>query len=545
MVHPLAGKKAPDSMLVDVAKLTSSYYQNKPDSAVAEQRVSFGTSGHRGSALRNNFNEEHVAAICQAVCEVRRARKVDGPMFLGRDTHALSEPSEKTAIEVLAANDVALVLPAGGKPSPTPVISQAILDYNRGRSQGLADGIIITPSHNPPEDGGIKYNPPHGGPAEPQITSEIEKLANRFLESGAMRRLPYWQALGSPRVLRRDIHAEYLRGLAQVLDLESIARSDLVLAVDPLGGSSLFVWELIAAQGLKIEIVNSRLDPTFSFIPVDHDGRIRMDCSSPYAMAALMEKRSRYRLACGNDPDADRFGVVTPAGLLNPNRYLAAAAYYLLQQRAVWKPHMMVGKTLVSSTLIDRAVELCGRRVLEVPVGFKWFVDGLYRSALCFAGEESAGATLLRRDGTVWTTDKDGIALCLLAAEITAVTGKDPGQLADELEEKTGRVYYQRRDEPADPRCKQALKKVTAREVKISELAGQPVTRILDRAPGNGEPIGGLKIITDGGWCALRPSGTEDILKIYAESFIGPEHLESIFDQARDIVQRITQSCGR
>ncbi len=544
-LHPLAGKPAPAEMLIDVEKLLESYRRFKPDPGRPDQRVAFGTSGHRGCASRATFNDAHVAAVCQAACRVRAALGADGPMFLGRDTHAVSEPAERTALEVLAANGVEVRLPLVDGATPTPVISHAILRYNRGRKSGLADGIVITPSHNPPEDGGIKYNPPGGGPAEPKITGEIEKLANELLQTGEIKRIPYEKARLASCVRRHDLHGGYVRDLESVLDMELIAQSGLELGADPLGGASLPIWQGIAGHyRLNLEVVNPRLDPTFGFVPLDHDGRIRMDCSSPHAMAGLLEMRERFDVAFGNDPDADRFGVVTPAGLLNPNRHLAAAAAYLLAHRPQWSGTVAVGKTLVSSALIDRAVQRAGRRVVEVPVGFKWFVEGLLSGALGFAGEESAGASLLRKDGTVWTTDKDGIAVCLLAAEMTARTGKDPAQLADELEREVGRPYYARRDVPIDEDRRRVMKKLTPAAVTRRELGGERILHVLDRAPGNDEPIGGLKIITAEGWCAVRPSGTEPICKVYAESFKSQQHLEELLQQAWESLEEAFRAAG-
>jgi phosphoglucomutase len=533
MVHPLAGKPAPREMLVDLELLRRRYFE-KPDPADPQQRVSFGTSGHRGSSLRGSFNEAHILAITQAVCEYRKAQGTRGPLYLGADTHALSGPAQRTALEVLAANEVDVLHAPEGQWTPTPVVSHAILVHNRGRTGGLADGIVITPSHNPPEDGGIKYNPPSGGPADTSATGWIERRANELL-SGQIRRAG---AGRSPTLREHDFVAPYVADLKNVIDLDAVRSARPRLAVDPLGGSNVAYWGPIAEQyGLDLTVVNDRVDPTFSFMPLDHDGKIRMDCSSPYAMANLVALKERYDLAFGNDTDSDRHGIVTPGqGLLNPNHYLAAAIAFLYRNRPGWSARAAVGKTLVSSSLIDRVVRELDRELREVPVGFKWFVDGLLDGSLGFGGEESAGASFLRRDGTVWTTDKDGIILDLLAAEMLARTGKDPGEQAGEIMRRLGTPHYTRIDAPATPRQKSVLKKLSPESVRAETLAGQPIRAKLTRAPGNGAEIGGLKVVADDGWFAARPSGTEDVFKIYAESFRGEDHLQAIVAEARQIV---------
>jgi phosphoglucomutase len=533
MVHPLAGKPAPRELLVDLELLRRRYFE-KPDPADPQQRVSFGTSGHRGSSLRGSFNEAHILAITQAVCEYRKAQGTRGPLYLGADTHALSGPAQRTALEVLAANEVDVLHAPEGQWTPTPVVSHAILVHNRGRTGGLADGIVITPSHNPPEDGGIKYNPPSGGPADTSATGWIERRANELL-SGQIRRAG---AGRSPTLREHDFVAPYVADLKNVIDLDAVRSARPRLAVDPLGGSNVAYWGPIAEQyGLDLTVVNDRVDPTFSFMPLDHDGKIRMDCSSPYAMANLVALKERYDLAFGNDTDSDRHGIVTPGqGLLNPNHYLAAAIAFLYRNRPGWSARAAVGKTLVSSSLIDRVVRELDRELREVPVGFKWFVDGLLDGSLGFGGEESAGASFLRRDGTVWTTDKDGIILDLLAAEMLARTGKDPGEQAGEIMRRLGTPHYTRIDAPATPRQKSVLKKLSPESVRAETLAGQPIRAKLTRAPGNGAEIGGLKVVADDGWFAARPSGTEDVFKIYAESFRGEDHLQAIVAEARQIV---------
>jgi len=539
-LSPLAGKPAPRELLIDPERLRDAYYARSPDPADAAQRVAFGTSGHRGSSLRGSFNEAHILAVTQAICEHRAALGIDGPLFMGKDTHALSEPAQRTALEVLAANGVATVIQRDDGYTPTPAISRAILAHNRGRSTGLADGIVITPSHNPPEDGGFKYNPPDGGPADTQVTRVIEERANALLREGnrGVRRMNYEAALRAPTTRQDDLAMPYVEDLRHVVDMEAIRAAGLKLAVDPLGGAGIGYWEPInRAYGLDIAVVNPAVDPTFAFMPVDHDGKIRMDCSSPYAMASLLRLKDAYRVAFGNDPDADRHGIVTPsAGLMNPNHYLAVAIRYLLTHRPQWPAGAGVGKTLVSSSMIDRVVAGLGRRLVEVPVGFKWFVPGLLDGNLCFGGEESAGASFLRRDGTVWTTDKDGLIMNLLAAEITAVTGKDPGEHYRELAAQFGAPVYTRIDAPATPEQKAKLGKLAPEAVKAAILAGEPITARLTKAPGNDAGIGGLKVTTENGWFAARPSGTENIYKIYAESFRDEAHLEAIVAEAKRIV---------
>ncbi len=538
MAHPLAGKLPPDSLLIHPETLRSQYYSERPDVREAEQRVAFGTSGHRGSAARRSFNEAHILAVTQAVCEYRKKEGIDGPLFLGMDTHALSEPAQRTALEVLAAHGVQVRFTQ--EATPTPVISHAVLTSNRGRTQGLADGIVITPSHNPPEDGGIKYNPPNGGPADTGITGWIEKRANELLGAGntGVERMPFERVRGASHVKTYDFITPYVEDLGNVVDLEVVRGAKLSIGADPLGGSNLAYWEPIAARyGLSLQVVNTSVDPTFRFMRVDHDGKIRMDCSSPYAMAGLVELKDRYDIAFGNDTDSDRHGIVTRSvGLMNPNHYLSVAISYLYRHRPGWKAGAGVGKTLVSSSMIDRVAKDLGRRVVEVPVGFKWFVDGLLDGSLGFGGEESAGASFLRRDGTVWSTDKDGIILDLLAAEILARTGKDPGVHYQELTKRFGAPLYTRIDQPATAAQKSALKKLSPEAVRATTLAGEPILQRLTRAPGNNAEIGGLKVVTENGWFAARPSGTEDVYKIYAESFRDAKHLEAIVDEARKIV---------
>jgi phosphoglucomutase len=540
LISPLAGKPAPPEILIDPGALERAYYGTRPDLEDPAQRVTFGTSGHRGSSVHRSFNEAHIVAITQAVCDYRRARGIDGPLFLGKDTHALSEPARRTAIEVLAGNGVDARLQRGDGVTPTPVISRAILAYNRDRRRGLADGIVITPSHNPPADGGIKYNPPHGGPADTDVTGWIEARANALLASAApaIRRLPFSRAVAASTTHEEDFVLPYVRDLGAVVDMDVVRDARLALAVDPLGGATQPYWEPInGLYKLDITVVNARLDPRFSFMTVDHDGAIRMDCSSPHAMASLVRLRDRYRLAFGNDPDGDRHGIVTPtAGLMNPNHFLAVAIQYLLTHRPQWPLGAAVGKTIVSSALIDRVVQRLGRPLYEVPVGFKWFVDGLHRGTLAFGGEESAGATFLRRDGTVWTTDKDGIVMALLAAEITARTGRDPGQHYRALTAELGTPYYARIDAPATPERKARLRRLSPEALGITTLAGEPILATLTRAPGNDAPIGGLKVVTAHGWFAARPSGTENISKIYAESFRDEGHLQAILEAAQSIV---------
>ena len=548
-LSPRAGKPAPESMLVDVGRLERDYYECQLDFADPTQRVSFGTSGHRGSSLRGTFTKAHILAIAQAICEFRRMKGTDGPLYLGRDTHALSGPAQWTALEVLAANQVWTILQRNDGVTPTPVISRAILVHNRGRQRRLADGIITTPSHNPPEDGGIKYNPSNGGPADTDVTHWIENRANELLKrrNAEVRRLPFATAIKAPTTHQEDLIWPYVQDLEQVVDMTAIRDAGLKLAVDPLGGAALPYWEPINTRyGLDIVIVNSRLDPTFSFMTVDHDGKIRMDCSSPCAMAGLVGLKDQYRVAFGNDPDSDRHGIVTPsAGLMNPNHFLAVAIRYLLGHRPCWRAEAAIGKTLVSSSIIDRVVSDCGRQLCEVPVGFKWFAPGLFDGSLCFGGEESAGASFLRRDGTVWTTDKDGPIIDLLAAELTAVTGKEPGEHFREISGRFGQPYYTRLDLPASAKQKAALANLSPDAVQESQLAGEPITARLTRAPGNGAPIGGLKVVATNGWFAARPSGTENILKIYAESLINQEHLDAIVAEARQIVDKAVASSAR
>jgi len=539
-VSPLAGKPAPPEMLVDVVRLEREYYERRPDVSGPNQLVAFGTSGHRGSSLRGTFNEAHILAITQAICDYRKEHGVDGPLYMGKDTHALSTPAQRTALEVLAANGVDVVIQKDDGFTPTPVLSHAILIHNRRRKAHLADGIVITPSHNPPEDGGFKYNPTNGGPADTDVTGWIQDRANALLRANnaGVRRIGFGAAIRAASTHHDDLAMPYVTDLRSVVDMEAIRAAGLKLAVDPLGGASQPYWEPInAVYGLNIEIVNKMIDPTFSFMTVDHDGKIRMDCSSPYAMARLVALKDRYQVAFGNDTDADRHGIVTPsAGLLNPNHYLAVAIQYLLTHREQWRREVVVGKTLVSSGMIDRVVNKLGRTLWEVPVGFKWFAPGLFDRTCCFGGEESAGASFLRRDGTVWTTDKDGIIMDLLAAEIIARTGKDPGEHFRALAEEFGMPYYTRIDAPATPEQKTKLGKLSPQQVKESKLAGEPIAAKLTRAPGNDAPIGGLKVIAASGWFAARPSGTENIYKIYAESFKDESHLEAIVDEAQQIV---------
>jgi phosphoglucomutase len=540
MPHPLAGHPAPREMLVDVPDLLRRYAADAPDPRDPAQRVAFGTSGHRGSSLRRSFNEAHILAIAQAVAEHRARAGVSGPLFLGRDTHALSEPAERTALEVLVANGVDVVVSGGGAPVPTPVVSHAILTHNRGRTSGLADGVVVTPSHNPPEDGGIKYNPPDGGPADTSVTSAIERRANELLEEGnrGVRRTSVDPARPPAGVALRDYVRPYVEDLRNVVDLEAVRAAGLRLGADPLGGSNVGYWAPIAeAYGLSIAVVNPLVDPTFGFMPLDHDGKIRMDCSSPYAMANLVALKDRFDLAFGNDADSDRHGIVAPSvGLLPPNHYLAVAVDQLFRSRPGWPASAAVGKTLVSSAILDRVAARLRRRLVEVPVGFKWFVPGLLDGSLGFGGEESAGASFLRRDGTVWTTDKDGIAMDLLAAEVRARTGKDPGELYRALAADLGAPVYARVDAPATPAEKAVLKRLSPESVRARTLAGEPIDAKLTRAPGNGAEIGGLKVTAASGWFAARPSGTEDVYKIYAESFRDDAHLARILEEARAMV---------
>jgi phosphoglucomutase len=541
-ISPLAGKPAPKSLLIDVPNLTRLYYEQKPDVTDPRQRVSFGTSGHRGTSLDGTFTESHIVAITQAICDYRKKNGIDGPLFMGKDTHALSEPAQRTAMEVLAANGVETFIQADDGATPTPVISGAILAANKGKKGHLADGIVITPSHNPPADGGFKYNATNGGPADTDITSWIQDRANALLHDNlsAAQRMLFDRARGAATTHSHDFLTPYVDDLANVVDMAVIKSAGLKLGADPLGGASVGYWAPIAARyGLNLTVVNTDVDPTFSFMSVDHDGKIRMDCSSPYAMASLVKLKDKYTVAFGNDPDADRHGIVTPsAGLMNPNHYLSVAIDYLLRNRPQWSTIAAVGKTLVSSSMIDRVVGRLGRKLSEVPVGFKWFSNGLFDGDYCFGGEESAGASFLRTDGTVWTTDKDGIILNLLAAEITARTGKDPGQLYQELTDVFGTPFYTRIDAPASPAQKAAFKKLTPEAVTHQTLAGDSIMAKLTNAPGNGASIGGLKVTTDHGWFAARPSGTEDIYKIYAESFKSESHLKQIVTEAQEIVSK-------
>ncbi len=539
-ISSLAGKPAEPDILINVPKLVTAYYTETPDPSVPGQRVSFGTSGHRGSAFDIAFNEWHILAISQAICLYRKQQKIDGPLFLGMDTHALSVPALASALEVLAANGVEVMLSEGDEYTPTPAISLAILTYNRGRKTGLADGIVITPSHNPPHDGGFKYNPPNGGPAEETITSWIEAKANKFLESGlkGVNRIPLEKALSAPTTHRYDYLHAYIAELAHVVDMDIIRDSKISLGVDPLGGAGVHYWEPIADRyGLNLRVVNKAVDPTFRFMTVDWDGQIRMDPSSPYAMQRLIDIKDQFDLAFACDTDHDRHGIVTrSAGLLPPNHYLSVAIYYLFQHRPKWRKAAAVGKTVVSSQMIDRVTSKVGRKLYEVPVGFKWFVDGLLDGSLGFGGEESAGASFVRLDGSVWTTDKDGMTLALLAAEITARMGRDPGEMYSDLTSEFGEPVYERVEAPATPQQKAALEKLSPQQVKIKDLAGEKIQAILTNAPGNGAPIGGLKVVAESGWFAARPSGTEDIYKIYAESFRGADHLQRILEDAQTIV---------
>jgi phosphoglucomutase len=539
-LSPLAGKPAPKEMLIDVVHLEREYFERKPDVSDHNQLVAFGTSGHRGSVLHGAFNEAHILAITQAICDYRRGQGIDGPLYMGKDTHALSVPAQRTALEVLAANGVETIIQENDGVTPTPVISRAILVYNQSRQEHFADGIVITPSHNPPEDGGFKYNPPNGGPADTDITGWVQNRANDLLRAGNrdVKRVPFNTAIGAATTHQEDFILPYVRDLKNVVDIDVIRGAKLKLAVDPLGGAARPYWEPInAIYGLDVEVVNPTIDPTFSFMTVDHDGKIRMDCSSPYAMARLVGLKNRYQVAFANDPDSDRHGIVTPvAGLMNPNHYLAVSIQYLLTHRPQWRQDVIVGKTLVSSSMIDRVVRKLGRKLSEVPVGFKWFVAGLVDGSFCFGGEESAGASFLRRDGTVWTTDKDGPIMDLLAAEITARTGKDPGQHYQELTAEFGSPYYARIDAPATPEQKAKLLTLSPEAVKESDLVGERITAKLTKAPGNQAPIGGLKVVAKNGWFAARPSGTENIYKIYAESFESESHLQGILSEAQDIV---------
>ncbi|MET8841767.1 phosphoglucomutase (alpha-D-glucose-1,6-bisphosphate-dependent) [Streptomyces rubiginosohelvolus] len=540
MVHERAGHPAQSADLVDVARLVTAYYALHPDPADPAQRVAFGTSGHRGSAFAAAFNEDHIAATTQAICDYRTRQGTDGPLFLGADTHALSEPARVTALEVLAANGATVLIDSEDGYTPTPAVSHAILTYNQGRTEHLADGIVVTPSHNPPADGGFKYNPPNGGPAASDATSWIQDRANALIEAGLgeVRRIPYARALAADTTRRHDFLTAYVDDLPSVLDLDAVRDAGIRIGADPLGGASVAYWGRIAERHrIDLTVVNPLADPTWRFMTLDWDGRIRMDCSSPHAMASLIEQRDAYAISTGNDADADRHGIVTPdGGLMNPNHYLAVAIDYLYTHRDAWAAGTGIGKTLVSSSMIDRVAHDLGRTLVEVPVGFKWFVDGLYDGSLGFGGEESAGASFLRRDGRVWTTDKDGILLALLASEITAVTGSTPSEHYARLTDRFGDPAYARIDAPATREEKAVLAKLSPQQVKADTLAGEPVTAVLTEAPGNGAPIGGLKVCTDSAWFAARPSGTEDVYKVYAESFQGPGHLAQVQEEARALV---------
>jgi len=539
MPHELAGKPAPATLLIDVDRLIDAYFSKEPDPSDPEQLVSFGTSGHRGSSLAGSFNQAHILAITQAICEWRQREGITGPLFLGKDTHALSRPAEQTALEVLAANGVDTVMQSDDGYTPTPAISRLILVHNRGRKSGLGDGIVVTPSHNPPADGGFKYNPPSGGPADTSVTAWIQDRANTLLRGSGLeiRRIPVERARTAPNIRQNDFVGPYVADLANVVDLAAIRDARIRCGVDPLGGASVAYWQAIAEHfKLDLQVVNPTVDPRFAFMTVDHDGKIRMDCSSPFAMAKLVGLRNSYQVAFGNDPDADRHGIVVPSGLLNPNHYLAVAIRYLFSNRPKWSARAAVGKTLVSSAIIDRVVAALGRPLYEVPVGFKWFVDGLLDGTLGFGGEESAGASFLRFDGSAWTTDKDGLILALLAAEITARTGKDPGEHYREITAAHGDPIYIRIDQAATPTEKARLKQLSPAQVKSSTLAGEAITAVLTKAPSNGASIGGLKVTSQNGWFAARPSGTENIYKIYAESFNGQAHLDRVIEEARAIV---------
>jgi phosphoglucomutase len=547
-IHKLAGQPAPKSLLADIPRLISAYHTEKPDVSDPGQQVSFGTSGHRGSSLKNSFNEDHIVAISQAIREYRGSKNITGPLFMGMDTHALSRPALATALEVFAAAGITVMIQKDLGYTPTPVISHAILTYNRGRKDGLADGVVVTPSHNPPEDGGFKYNPPEGGPADTDTTKTIQDKANEILRGGlaTIKRVPFEKALKADSIHQYDYIGPYVADLKHIIDVEIIASAGLQIGVDPLGGSAVHFWDPIAEQyGLSLEVVNRTVDPAFSFMTLDKDGKIRMDCSSPYAMAGLIKLKDKFDIAFGNDTDTDRHGIVTrSAGLLNPNHYLSAAVWYLFQNRPSWRQDAAVGKTLVSSSMIDRVAAHLKRRLSEVPVGFKWFVEGLLDGSYGFGGEESAGASFLRKDGTVWTTDKDGIIMDLLACEITAKTGKDPADQYRDLERAFGRSVYERIDTPCSREQKEAFQGLSPEMVTASKLAGEPIMAKLTRAPGNDAPIGGLKVVTANGWFAARPSGTEEIYKLYAESFKGEEHLRTIQEEAQTIVNAAFAAAG-
>lgn len=540
-ISPLAGKPAPQEMLVDLERLEKEYYEHRPDFNNPSQQVSFGTSGHRGSSLSGTFNEAHILAITQAICDFRQTKGINGPLYMGKDTHGLSGPAQRTALEVLTANGIETMIQRDDGFTPTPVISHAILTYNKNRKNGLADGIVVTPSHNPPEDGGFKYNPPNGGPADTQTTRWIQDRANLLIHEGNrdVKRVPYESAIHAPTTHAHDFVTPYVKDLVTVIDMDCIRSSGITMGADPLGGSSIHYWEPIKSMyNVNITVVNDVVDPRFSFMPVDHDGKIRMDCSSPYAMAGLLNLKDRFQISFANDTDADRHGIVTRSiGLMNPNHYLAVAIYYLLTHRPGWPKEALVGKTLVSSSLIDRVVASLGRKLSEVPVGFKWFVDGFFEGSYCFGGEESAGASFLRRDGGVWTTDKDGLIMDLLSAEMMACMGKDPGEIYKELVEKLGTPWYTRIDTPISHEEKVAMVSLSPDMITAKEIAGEPITDKLTNAPGNGASIGGLKILSKNGWFAIRPSGTENIYKIYAESFKSENHLQDIVNDAREIVK--------
>jgi phosphoglucomutase len=541
-INPHAGKPAEPSMLANIPRLVTAYFAGKPDPSISSQRVAFGTSGHRGSSLNNAFNEAHIIAISQALCDIRRKAGIDGPLYVGIDTHALAEPALASALEVFAANGVEVMIDEHDGYTPTPAVSHAILTYNKGRSRGLADGVVITPSHNPPDDGGFKYNPPNGGPADTDITSVIERAANGFLEDGlrGVKRISYDHARKSSSVHRHDYIGPYVADLAAVVDMEAIRSSGVKIGIDPLGGAAVRYWQpIIERYGIAATVVSDAVDPTFRFMTVDWDGKIRMDCSSPYAMARLIGLRDQFEVAFANDTDADRHGIVTRSnGLMNPNHFLAAAIFYLFGHRPQWRADSAIGKTVVSSAIIDRVAKKIGRRLVETPVGFKWFVDGLCDGSFGFGGEESAGASFLRRDGTVWTTDKDGLILGLLAAEMTALTQRDPSQLFDQLTSELGVPFYERIDAPATPAQKNLLKALSPEKLAMKELAGDPVRAVLTAAPGNGQSFGGIKVTSDNGWFAARPSGTEDVYKIYAESFRSQDHLRQIQQEARLSIAR-------
>jgi phosphoglucomutase len=541
-IHPLAGRPAPADLLVDVEQLRREYYVRKPDISDNAQRVSFGTSGHRGSSLRGAFNEAHVLGITQAICEYRSSQSINGPLYIGRDTHVLSEPAFATALEVLAANSVEVMIDGAGGYTPTPVVSHAILTHNRGRTSNRADGILITPSHNPPEDGGFKYNPPHGGPADTDVTRWIEDRANHLLarDLKEVKRISLERARRAATTHQYDYVNAYVNDLGSVVDMEAIRNAKLKIGVDPLGGAGVAYWRpIVERYGVEVEVVNDAVDPTFRFMTLDWDGKIRMDCSSPHAMAKLIALKDRFDIAFGNDTDHDRHGIVTrSAGLMNPNHYLAAAIFYLFTHRPGWRPDAAVGKTVVSSSIIDRVAAQIGRKLVEVPVGFKWFVPGLLDGSLGFGGEESAGASFLRRDGTVWVTEKDGIIMDLLAVELMVRTGRDPSELYNDLTRELGAPVYERIDAPATAAQKAVLLKLSPEDVKASQLAGDPIEAMLTKAPGNSAAIGGLKVVTSEGWFAARPSGTEEIYKLYAESFRGSEHLKRIQEEAQALISR-------